>query len=90
MHSFWLPGQPHMLEPLHCWPPSQSLLVQQSASGMHLLPQAFCPVGHAQVPAWHVSPVTTALHSAFWQQLPLGMQLVPHVFWPPGHTHAPA
>jgi hypothetical protein len=50
MHSFWLPGQPHIIDAPHVWPPSQSWLLQQSALGMHWLPQTFWPVGQPQTP----------------------------------------
>jgi hypothetical protein len=103
---FWLPGQAQRLLGLQIWPETalQSALVQQPALGMHLVPQIFCPVTHAQVPfGWHLSPwigqslstqqapLSTQVLLAAHVRFPAGQaQVKPWQVWPATEVHCPA
>lgn len=59
---------------MHCPPVPQSLFVQQPELTLHAPLHRVCPLGHAQLPLWQVSP---PVHVALVQQLVDGMHMVP-------------
>ena len=63
------------------------MFVQQPVLALHIPLHSVCPVGHAQVPVWQVSP---PVQLALVQQLVDGMHVVPQSWLPAGHAHAPA
>ena len=58
-----------------------------SVSTFRHVPAQLCvPLGHSQVPPWHVLP---PLHSLVPQQFPAGMHVPLQSFWPVGQEQVP-